>query len=167
FYRKEPVDGRITAVAFADLLLAYAGLPDKIQTRMMRRVKKKFKGSTRYFFTLQFYRKEPVDGRITAVAFADLLLAYAGLPDKIQTRMMRRVKKKFKGSTRGITLEEFIKFSRFLKNITDVDTALTFYHMAGASVDPPTLQHVAKTVAHVDLEDYVVDVVFTLFDENH
>ena len=29
-----------------------------------------------------------------------------------------------------------------------------------------TLKHVAKTVAHVHLSDHVVNVVFTLFDEN-
>lgn len=29
-----------------------------------------------------------------------------------------------------------------------------------------TLKHVAKTVVHVELSDHVVEVVFTLFDEN-
>lgn len=29
-----------------------------------------------------------------------------------------------------------------------------------------TLKHVAKTVAHVDLSDHVLDVVFVLFDED-
>lgn len=29
-----------------------------------------------------------------------------------------------------------------------------------------TLKHVAKTVALVDLSDHVIDVVFTIFDEN-
>ena len=29
-----------------------------------------------------------------------------------------------------------------------------------------TLKHVAKTVAHVELTDHVVNVVFTLFDDN-
>lgn len=29
-----------------------------------------------------------------------------------------------------------------------------------------TLVHVAKTVAHVDLSEHLVDLVFTLFDEN-
>lgn len=29
-----------------------------------------------------------------------------------------------------------------------------------------TLKHVARTVAHVDLADHVIQVVFTLFDEN-
>ena len=29
-----------------------------------------------------------------------------------------------------------------------------------------TFKHVAKTVAFVDLSDHVIDVIFTLFDEN-
>jgi hypothetical protein len=29
-----------------------------------------------------------------------------------------------------------------------------------------TLKHVAKTVAHVDLSAHVINVVFTIFDEN-
>lgn len=29
-----------------------------------------------------------------------------------------------------------------------------------------TLKHVAKTVAHVDLSDHIISVVFTIFDEN-
>lgn len=31
---------------------------------------------------------------------------------------------------------------------------------------PDTLKHVARTVAHVNLSDHLVNVVFTLFDEN-
>ena len=80
---------------------------------------------------------------------------------------------------------DYLKFFHFLNNINDVDTALTFYHIAGASIDPrkikqesvclvslsigcssATLKHVARTVAHVDLSDHVVSVVFTLFDDN-
>lgn len=29
-----------------------------------------------------------------------------------------------------------------------------------------TLKHVAKTVAHVDLNDHIIQVVYTIFDEN-
>lgn len=47
-----------------------------------------------------------------------------------------------------------------------MDTALTFYHIAGASIDQPTLRHVAKTVAHIELDPHVINVVFTIFDEN-
>uniref|UniRef100_A0A8D0C1S2 Calcium uptake protein 1, mitochondrial n=1 Tax=Salvator merianae TaxID=96440 RepID=A0A8D0C1S2_SALMN len=64
----------------------------------------------------------------------------------------------------GLTFEEVENFFTFLKNINDVDTALSFYHMAGASLDKDTMQQVAKTVAKVELSDHVCDVVFALFD---
>ena len=38
--------------------------------------------------------------------------------------------------------------------------------MAGASIDPSTLQHVAKVCANVHLSDHVVEVIFTIFDED-
>ena len=44
--------------------------------------------------------------------------------------------------------------------------ALYFYNLAGASIDPRTLQHVAKVCANVDLSDHVVGVIFTIFDED-
>lgn len=66
----------------------------------------------------------------------------------------------------GITREDYLSFFHLLNNINDVDTALTFYHIAGASIDQPTLRHVARTVARVDLHPHLVNVVFTIFDEN-
>lgn len=117
--------------------------------------------------TLEFMRKEPDEqGMIREWDFADLLLTYAGLNDKKKSRMIKRIKKKFKNQSEGISLEDYLQFFHFLSNITEVDTALTFYHIAGASIDEATLKHVARTVAHVDLRDYVIDVIFTLFDEN-
>lgn len=41
----------------------------------------------------------------------------------------------------GITFEEVENFFTFLKNINDVDTALSFYHMAGASIDKGKHSH--------------------------
>ncbi|GFT14776.1 calcium uptake protein 1 homolog, mitochondrial [Nephila pilipes] len=116
--------------------------------------------------TLEFQRKKPnAEGFIREVDFADLLLTYAGLSEKKHVKMLKRVKKIFKNS-RGISLDDYLLFFHFLNDINDVDTALTFYHIAGASIDQATLKHVAKTVAHLDLSDHVIDVVFTLFDEN-
>lgn len=51
-------------------------------------------------------------------------------------------------------------------HIEDVDKALYFYHLAGASIDQKTLKHVAKVCADVDLNDHVVEVIFTIFDED-
>lgn len=41
----------------------------------------------------------------------------------------------FKENPIGISKEEYLKFFHFLNNINDVDTALTFYHIAGAAID--------------------------------
>ena len=38
-------------------------------------------------------------------------------------------------SFQGITFEEFLDFYNVLKHINDIDTALMFYHVAGASID--------------------------------
>ncbi len=57
-------------------------------------------------------------------------------------------------------------FFRFLYHIEDVDLALYFYKMAGASIDGDLLKTVARKVAKQSLSDAVVDVVITLFDED-
>ncbi|CAH0727849.1 unnamed protein product, partial [Brenthis ino] len=117
--------------------------------------------------SLEFQRKNPDEnGRITEADFAELLLAYAGYPAKKKSRMLKRVKKMFRDHGVGITKDDYLNFFHLLNNINDVDTALTFYHIAGASIDQPTLRHVARTVARVDLHPHLVNVVFTIFDEN-
>lgn len=117
--------------------------------------------------SLEFERRNPDEnGRITEIDFTELLLAYAGYPDKKKAKIRKTVKKRFKDNPKGIDKDEYLKFFHFLNNINDVDTALTFYHIAGASIDQATLKHVAKTVAHVDLSDHVIQVVYTIFDEN-
>ncbi|KAK9870484.1 hypothetical protein WA026_008043 [Henosepilachna vigintioctopunctata] len=117
--------------------------------------------------SLEFQRKNPDEnGRITEADFTELLLAYAGYPEKKKARMLKRVKKTFRDHGQGISKEDYLNFFHFLNNINDVDIALTFYHIAGASIDQATLKHVAKTVAHVSLSNHVIHVVFTIFDEN-
>ncbi|XP_035778869.1 calcium uptake protein 1 homolog, mitochondrial-like isoform X3 [Anopheles albimanus] len=121
----------------------------------------------REILTLEFMRKNPDEnGNISEADFAELLLAYAGYPQKKKVKKIKRVKKRFRDHGSGISKEDYLNFFHFLNNINDVDTALTFYHIAGASIDQATLKHVAKTVALVELSDHVIDVVFTIFDEN-
>lgn len=114
------------------------------------------------------YVNEPgPNATISEKEFGTILLAYAGLTEAKRVKMMKRVKKTFKNNSQGITLEEYIDFWKFLKCINDVDTALSFYHIAGVSIDKETLRHVAKTVANVHLSDHLMDLVFTIFDENN
>ena len=121
----------------------------------------------REILSLEFERKHPnEDGMIAEADFAELLLAYAGYPLKKKQRKLKRVKRRFRDHSTGISKKDYLDFFHFLNNINDVDTALTFYHIAGASIDQATLKHVAKTVAMVELSDHVIDVVFTIFDDN-
>uniref|UniRef100_A0A674GMW6 Calcium uptake protein 1, mitochondrial n=1 Tax=Taeniopygia guttata TaxID=59729 RepID=A0A674GMW6_TAEGU len=83
---------------------------------------------------LEFERHDPVDGRITERQFGSMLLAYSGVQSKKLTVMLKQLKKHFQDGE-GLTFEEVENFFTFLKNINDVDTALSFYHMAGASLD--------------------------------
>ncbi|GCC37060.1 hypothetical protein chiPu_0015560 [Chiloscyllium punctatum] len=114
---------------------------------------------------LEFDRHDPINGRISERQFGSMLLAYSGVQSKKLTAMLKSIKKQFKNAE-GITFEEVENFFTFLKNINDVDTALSFYHMAGASIDKATMKQVARTVAHVELSDHVCDVVFALFDSD-
>lgn len=118
---------------------------------------------------LEFQRRKPENGRISELAFADMLLMHSGLPPAKSSRMKKRLKKMCKEDPErcvGIDFEEVATFFAFLYNMNEVDTALTFYHMTGASVDKSTLQHVAKTISKVEIPDHVMDVIFVLFDEN-
>ncbi|XP_030234137.1 calcium uptake protein 1, mitochondrial isoform X2 [Gadus morhua] len=112
---------------------------------------------------LEFERNDPAEGRISERQFGGMLLAYSGVQSRKLKQMQKGLKKMFKDA-QGITFEEVENFFTFLKNVNDVDTALSFYHMAGASIDKATMKQVARTVAKVELSDHVCDVVFALFD---
>uniref|UniRef100_A0A1I8G3C0 Mitochondrial aspartate/glutamate carrier protein n=2 Tax=Macrostomum lignano TaxID=282301 RepID=A0A1I8G3C0_9PLAT len=117
---------------------------------------------------IEFDRYRP-DQRdcITELSFARLLIAYAGFPDIKKRRMLRRVREAFgSGGARGISFKQYAEFSRLLKSIADVDTALTFHHISGASIDKATFRHMAVTVASIELDSHLLDVVFVLFDED-
>uniref|UniRef100_A0A3Q3N2G4 Calcium uptake protein 1, mitochondrial n=1 Tax=Mastacembelus armatus TaxID=205130 RepID=A0A3Q3N2G4_9TELE len=104
---------------------------------------------------LEFERNDPTDGRITERQFGGMLLAYSG----VQSRKLKQMQKDL-----TVFFIFSLNFFTFLKNVNDVDTALSFYHMAGASIDKVTMKQVARTVAKVELSDHVCDVVFALFD---
>jgi len=117
---------------------------------------------------LEFKRMDPGDkGHITERDFADLLIAYAGFTTKKKQKMLRRVKKFYDPeSSPGISLKDYLSFYQVLYCINDIDTALTFHTIAGAPIERSTMKHVSRTVAHVELSEHLVDVVFTLFDDN-
>ncbi|CAD5209020.1 unnamed protein product [Bursaphelenchus okinawaensis] len=120
---------------------------------------------------IEFERRDPESmpvGIISERAFADLLLIHAGLPEKRKTKMMNRVRRKYKKSenTRGVSFDECLDYFTFIYNIDRVDVALHFYKLAGKPLDESMLKNVAKKIAGVTLSDYLVDIIVTMFDEN-
>lgn len=162
-HRDRPTTGNTLKSGLCSALTTYffgADLKGKLTIKNFLEFQRKLQHDV---LKLEFERHDPVDGRITERQFGGMLLAYSGVQSKKLTAMQRQLKKHFKDG-KGLTFQEVENFFTFLKNINDVDTALSFYHMAGASLDKVTMQQVARTVAKVELSDHVCDVVFALFD---
>ncbi|XP_012809602.1 calcium uptake protein 1, mitochondrial isoform X2 [Xenopus tropicalis] len=162
-HRDRSTTGNTLKTGFSSALTTYffgADLKGKLTIKNFLEFQRKLQHDV---LKLEFERHDPVDGHITERQFGSMLLAYSGVQSKKLTHMLKQLKKRFKDAE-GLTFEEVENFFTFLKNINDVDTALSFYHMAGASLDKVTMQQVARTVAKVELSDHVCDVVFALFD---
>uniref|UniRef100_A0ABI7YF99 Calcium uptake protein 1, mitochondrial n=1 Tax=Felis catus TaxID=9685 RepID=A0ABI7YF99_FELCA len=116
------------------------------------------------------HRDRPTTGNTLKSGLCSALTTYffgADLKGKLTIKNFLEFQRKLQHDVlklEGLTFQEVENFFTFLKNINDVDTALSFYHMAGASLDKVTMQQVARTVAKVELSDHVCDVVFALFD---
>uniref|UniRef100_A0AC34GS63 Uncharacterized protein n=1 Tax=Panagrolaimus sp. ES5 TaxID=591445 RepID=A0AC34GS63_9BILA len=121
---------------------------------------------------IEFERRDPESnpvGIISEVSFSELLLMHAGLPEKKQKRMMKRIRKRYRaaGKHPGISFDEVNSFFQVLYYIDTIDTALHFYKLAGKPLTKQMLMKVARRVAGVKLTDHLVDVVVTLFDEDN
>ncbi|MBN3285838.1 MICU1 protein, partial [Polyodon spathula] len=162
-HRDRSTTGNTLKTAFSSALTTYffgADLKGKLTIKNFLEFQRRLQHDV---LKLEFERNDPVDGRITERQFGSMLLAYSGVQSRKLTVMLKNLKKQFKDGP-GITFDEVENFFTFLKNVNDVDTALSFYHMAGASIDKATMKQVARTVAKVELSDHVCDVVFALFD---
>uniref|UniRef100_A0A914P9B7 EF-hand domain-containing protein n=1 Tax=Panagrolaimus davidi TaxID=227884 RepID=A0A914P9B7_9BILA len=120
---------------------------------------------------IEFERRDPESnpvGIISEVSFAELLLMHAGLPEKRQKRMMKRIRRRYRASGKhpGISFDEVNAFFQVLYYIDTIDTALHFYKLAGKPLTKEMLMKTARRVAGVRLTEHLVDVVVTLFDED-
>ncbi|KAI9519987.1 Calcium uptake protein 1, mitochondrial [Dissostichus eleginoides] len=118
FERNDPVNGRISERQFGGMLLAYSGVQSRKLKQMQKGLKKMFKDAQA--------RK-----RVRAVCLREEEIVRGCEGDWVRGQC-------FPSDgviAAGITFEEVENFFTFLKNVNDVDTALSFYHMAGASID--------------------------------
>jgi len=118
-------------------------------------------------FRMEFNKYLPDDGKIAEHDFAHLLLLHATLSDQAKKKFIRRVKKVYNDETgQGISFEQFMTFNNFLDHLDDVEILVSVYFAAGMKFNKASLMQVAHVVADVDLDPHIVDVVFTIFDDN-
>ncbi|KAH8242737.1 hypothetical protein KR032_001481, partial [Drosophila birchii] len=102
---------------------------------------------------------------ITELDFAKVLTAYTKT-DRERRDALLRVKEKFGKEKIGISLDEFMAFSRLVQDVQTVDMALAFHFLAGADINPSTLLHIAEVVADVKLSPHLMAVIYTVFDHD-
>ena len=119
-------------------------------------------------FRMEFNKYHPVDGKITEQDFAHLLLLHATLSNQAKAKFIRRVKKAYKNEddSHGITFDQFMTFNHFLDHLDDVEILVSVYFAAGMKFNKASLRQVAHVVADVELDPHIIDVVFTIFDDN-
>ena len=57
-------------------------------------------------------------------------------------------------------------FWDLLTRLNEVEQAISFWTLSGAAIDRDTFMHVAEIVGKEKLNKHLVDVIFTLFDED-
>lgn len=119
---------------------------------------------------IEFNRRQPDSaGRIREGDFARMLMAHSTLPEKQQSKMIARVSKKFskKRGRQGITFDQVCRFNSLLLHLTDFEAAFSYYNVTkGSAVDQNDFRRIAHVVADTNLDDHLLDVIFTLFDHN-
>lgn len=135
-------------------------------------------------FELYNVKVNPKTGKkfISELSFSETILAYAGFNKAKTKKILKNISKLYGDNSeveyrifqiptfiilfriKGIYLQDYENFFKVMRSIQEINTALNFYAIAGASIDKDILKHVSKTVAGVVLGDHLVDVIFNLFD---
>lgn len=117
---------------------------------------------------LEFQRYKPVTERsqnISEMDFCNHLLYNASIPLKKKAKMLKRVEKKYKKSI-GVDYRDFKNFYYILFGGSDLERAMFFLNAEQKGVTKEEFYHIAQWVAHKDVSEHVIEVIFCLLDEN-
>ncbi len=117
---------------------------------------------------LEFMRYGPEKDKyhnISEVDFCTHLLYNSSIPSKKKAKLLKRVDKVFSG-TKGVSFEEFKNFYYVLFGGADLERAMFFLDSEKKGVTRAEFIDIARWVANRDISEHIVDVVFTLLDED-
>merc|ERR1711902_149975 len=96
----------------------------------------------------------------------DVLELEFTMTNKKREKMLARVSKKFKGKGPGISLASFKTFYNVLFGGADLERAMFYLDTEGRGVNRQEFSKIAAWVCNQELDPHVVDVIYTLLDED-
>jgi Ca2+-binding EF-hand superfamily protein len=108
------------------------------------------------------------ENAISALDFSKHILYNSNLSDKKKAKMLKRVEKAFKKDTNKITFEMYRDFYYLLFGGSDLERAMFFLDTESEreGVNREEFSGIAKWVAGKEINDYIIEVLFTLLDED-
>lgn len=106
------------------------------------------------------------ENMISEHAFANMMLTYSSQTTTEKMANLGRINEKYKRHGPGITREEFMAFHKFQQNLAMIDAALDFHYISGANISRSTLEHISKLVLGDPLSPHIIDIIYTVFDNN-
>ena len=105
------------------------------------------------------------DEHLSEVDFCKHLLYTSNMTKKRKEQLLKRVAKKY-AKARGISFESFKSFYEVLFGGADLERALFLMDTQEEGVTREEFAEVARWGGHHDLDSHMVDVIYTLLDDN-
>jgi len=114
---------------------------------------------------LEFTRYSKDGKTISEVDFCTHLLLCANITSKKKKKMIKRVKKEGHAG-QGITFEGFKAFYNVLFGGADLERAMFFLDTEKNGINSKEFTEIAKWVANSDIDPHIVEVIYSLLDED-
>lgn len=104
--------------------------------------------------------------RLSEVDFCRHLLYSAKLTEKKKAKMIQMVGEQFRNGGKGISFEDFKTFNQLLFGGADLERAMFFLDSENQGVERDEFRKIANWVVGAEVEEHVVEVIYTLLDED-
>jgi len=118
---------------------------------------------------LEYRRYDKEDKNIISeLDFARNIIDNTNIPTKKKEKMLKRVEKQFGRNSLGITFEKYCLFYHLLFGGADLERAMFFLNKKSDAegVDRKEFASIAKWVVGREMDSHVVELIFTLLDED-
>ena len=118
------------------------------------------------FLEFSRYQPDKYTETISELDFCSHLLYNSNMPAKKKAKMLKRIEKKYGKDGKGVGFPDFRNFYYVLFGGADLERAMFFLDNEKNGVTKEEFGNIAKWVANRGVSDYVIDIIFTLLDED-